>query len=271
MFRNYIKIAWRNLLKNKLSGIITIGGLAIGLTACTLILFYVAHERSYDSFHADADRMYTVEAQVSMGGDTIYMNAMNATVAALTENANPAVSSSLRLKAEYKPVILTNTQQPSTRFSEKDFNYADANFFDFFSFELLKGSKTEALIKPYSLVLSQDMAKKYFGNQNPIGESISVRKDSTYLFTVTGVMENTPSNSSIHPDFVASFSSMPTMNEYKRDFDSEAFRLGAFPTYLKLNNASDVNTVEKTMQELSTQGNTAATDVYSLSLLTEKY
>ncbi|MAW96923.1 MULTISPECIES: ABC transporter permease [unclassified Leeuwenhoekiella] len=271
MIKNYINIAWRNLLKNKLSGIITIGGLAIGLTACTLILFYVAHERSYDSFHADSDRMYTVEAQVNMGGDTIYMNAMNATVGALTENASPAVASSLRLKDEYKPVILTNTQQPGTRFSEKNFSYADANFFDFFSFKLLKDSKTEALARPYSLVLSQDMAKKYFGNQNPIGESISVRKDSTYLFTVTGVMENTPSNSSIHPDFVASLSSMLTMNEYKRDFDSEAFRLGAFPTYLKLNNASDVKTVQKTMQELSTQGNADATDVYSLSLLTDKH
>ena len=74
MLRNYIKIAWRNLLKNKLSGFITISGLAIGLAACMLILFYVAHERSYDKFHTDAERIYAVEAQVNMAGDTIYMN-----------------------------------------------------------------------------------------------------------------------------------------------------------------------------------------------------
>ncbi|PHQ29915.1 ABC transporter permease [Leeuwenhoekiella nanhaiensis] len=271
MLKNYIKIAWRNLLKNKLSGFITIGGLAVGLTACTLILFYVAHERSYDSFHTDSDRIYTVEAQVNMGGDSIYMNSMNATVGKLTENASPAVSSSLRLKEEYKPVIITNASQPGTRFSEKDFSYADANFFDFFSFRLKKGNTATVLSKPYSLVLSEDMAKKYFGNQSPIGETLSVRKDSTYLFTVTGVMENTPSNSSLHPDFVASLSSMPTIKEFERDFDSEAFRLGSFPTYLKLNESADKSAVEKTMQELSIQGNAEASDVYSLSLLRDKH
>ena len=271
MLKNYIKIAWRNLLKNKLSGFITIGGLAVGLTACTLILFYVAHERSYDSFHTDSDRIYAVEAQVNMGGDSIYMNSMNATVGELTENVSPAVSSSLRLKEEYKPVIITNTSQPGTRFSEKDFSYADANFFDFFSFRLKKGNTATVLSKPYSLVLSEDMVKKYFGNQSPIGETLSVRKDSTYLFTVTGVMENTPSNSSLNPDFVASLSSMQTIKEFERDFDSEAFRLGSFPTYLKLNESADKSTVEKTMQELSIQGNAEASDVYSLSLLRDKH
>ncbi|MCC4212033.1 ABC transporter permease [Leeuwenhoekiella parthenopeia] len=271
MLKNYIKIAWRNLVKNKLSGFITIGGLAVGLTACTQILFYVAHERSYDSFHTDSDRIYAVEAQVNMGGDSIYMNSMNATVGELTENASPAVSSSLRLKEEYKPVIITNTSQPGTRFSEKDFSYADANFFDFFSFKLKNGNTATVLSKPYSLVLSEDMAKKYFGNQNPIGETLSVRKDSTYLFTVTGVMENTPSNSSLHPDFLASLSSMPTMKEFERDFDSEVFRLGAFPTYLKLTNPTAKNAVENTMQKLSIQGNAEASDVYSLSLLTDKH
>ena len=271
MLRNYIKIAWRNLLKNKLSGFITISGLAIGLAACMLILFYVAHERSYDKFHTDAERIYAVEAQVNMAGDTIYMNSMNSTVAALTENASPAVSSSLRLKEEYKPIILKSSQQPNTQFSEKNFSYADTNFFDFFSFKIVKGTTGAVLSKPYSLVLTEDMAKKYFGTQNPIGETISVKKDSTYLFTVTGVMENMPSNSSIHPDFVASISSMPTMIEHQIDFDSDVFRLGSFPTYLKLNSAEAVKSVEKTMQDLSVQGNPSATDVYRLSALIDRH
>jgi len=271
MFRNYIKIAWRNLLKNKRSGLITIGGLAIGLTACMLILFYVAHEHSYDRFHKDASRIYKVEAQVTMGGDTLFMSAMNASVASSVTSSSPAVTSGLRLRSEYKPVLLKNTQNPGVQFSEPSFSYADANFFNFFSFKLKTGAEATVLEKPYSVVLTEAMAQKYFGAENPLGKTLSVKKDSTYLFTVTGVMENIPSNSSIHPDFIASINSLRTMSEYSLDFDKELFRLGSFPTFLKLSDSKAVVAVEHTMQELSLQANTEATDVYKLSPLTETH
>ncbi|WP_228850402.1 ABC transporter permease [Aegicerativicinus sediminis] len=271
MLKNYFTIAWRNLIRNRLYSFINIGGLALGLSACILILFYVRHEKSYDSFLEDANRLFKIRAQMVMSGDTIYTQALNFSAADQLKEINPSVQSTLRLFSEYKPVVIKNPKSTTTQHSEINFRYADDNFFDFFSFKLLKGNPKAALKNPYSLVISEEMAQKYFGNENPIGQNLQIKKDSTYLFKVTGIIENSRSNSTISTDFIASINSHRTMVETKRNFEYSIFRGGAYPTYVKLNDINKVAQVEKSMNDLGSQTETGANDTYILTALTDQH
>lgn len=270
MITNYIKIAFRNLKNNSLYSLLNIGGLSLGLTACILITFYVAHENSYDKFHSDADRIFSVYAKYTMGGDTIRMTNLSSVSAGLIENNDPQVEAAIKIKQQYNPVIITNTKNQA-QFIEKEFLYTDATFFDFFSFNLIKGNPSEVLKAPYSLVISEEMATKYFGNNDPIGKSLSVKIDSTYLFTVKGVMEKTPSNSSIKADFIASSSSLNSMKEAFYDMRSQSFQGGSFATYVKLNNPGDIEAVQGSMNALSKKANKESTDQYFLSKITDTH
>lgn len=270
MITNYIKIAFRNLKNNSLYSLLNIGGLSLGLTACILITFYVAHENSYDKFHSDADRIFSVYAKYTMGGDTIRMTNLSSVSAGLIENNDPQVEAAIKIKQQYNPVIITNTKNQA-QFIEKEFLYTDATFFDFFSFNLIKGNPSEVLKAPYSLVISEEMATKYFGNNDPIGKSLSVKIDSTYLFTVKGVMEKTPSNSSIKADFIASSSSLNSMKEAFYDMRSQSFQGGSFATYVKLNNPGDIEAVQASMNALSKKANKESTDQYFLSKITDTH
>ena len=160
MIRNYIKIAWRNLQRNKLYGFINIGGLALGLCACLLILFFVGHEKSYDTFHTDADRIFSMRASFKMGDNTMNMQAFNSVVGTMVQENSPAVEATVRMNNMYEPVVVGNRQFTGAKHAEKNFSFADANFFEFFSFDLLQGEKDKVLKKPYSLVISRKMARK---------------------------------------------------------------------------------------------------------------
>ena len=128
--------------------------------------------------------------------------------------------------------------------------FADAGFFSFFSFKLLSGSPSTVLNKPFSLVISLDMAKKYFGTQNPVGKTLKIKTDDPYLYTITGVAENVPSNSSIVFNFVASNSSLKMMPEAASFLKSQYVQGGAFTTYLLLKHPQDSMRVRRSIQSL---------------------
>ncbi|CAM4169839.1 ABC transporter permease [Gillisia hiemivivida] len=271
MIRNYIKIAFRNLRRNKLYSFINIGGLSLGLSACILIMFYVSHEYSYDKFHADSERIYQLEGKAEFGDQTIFMQNFSPVVAGDLVEKSPSVEAGLRINSEYKPVIVKTTEGTPQSYSESNFFYTDENFFNFFSFNLIQGNKEMVLKRPFSLVISEEISKKYFGKRDPIGQKLEIIKDSTYQFQITGVVENSPSNSSIKTEFITSIATMEKMKENERNFSSQIFQGGSFATFLKLDNIENVASVSETAQKLSKQASTQSKDEYLLAPLEDKH
>ncbi len=197
MIKNYFKIALRNLMRNKLYSLINIVGLAIGITACILIMLYVQSELSYDTFHEKADRIYRVNLYGVLNGDEINSSVTCPPLAKTMQNEIPEVEEALRLTF-IEPVIRHNNDV----FNEKKWCYTDANFFKIFSATFITGNPEKALSQPNTVVLTESTAKRYFGEDNPIGQFIRMGKDREY--EVTGVIKDYPENSHIKPDFLAS-------------------------------------------------------------------
>ena len=215
MFRNYLKIAWRNLMRQKLYSLINITGLATGLAVCMLIMLYVAHEHSYDRFHKNADRIVKPYAETRINGNTFRSNYAGG---AIIKQSQPVIEDYMRTLSYFtSAVIVSSPSMPDRKFAESKLLFADPGFFNFFSFKLLSGQAwqvlSDALSKPFSVVISQDMAKKYFGDENPVGKTLTIKTDSAYTYQVTGVAENCPSNSSIEYNFIASASGLATTKE----------------------------------------------------------
>lgn len=271
MIRNYFKIAFRNLRKNKLYSFINIGGLSLGLTACILIMFYVSHEHSFDQFHKDADQIFTLRGKSLFGSDTVFIQNFSAATAEMTKERSAFVDESIRIFEEYKPLIIRRTGNDPKSFSEEGFFYTDQNYFDFFSFPLLKGNAETALKDPFSLIISEEIATKYFGNENPIGQVLQVEKDTLYTYTVKGVIAKSPSNSSIQNKFIASISSLEKSKGNERLFSPSIVRGGAFKTFFRINDISKGDKVAQTITQLSQEGDEASKDEYFLYPLTETH
>jgi len=205
MFKNYLKIAWRNVLKNKGYAAINIGGLAIGLACCLMIAHYVQNEYSFDTYHEKVENIYRVVHHSSPDNLADRWIWGNAPVGPALKSDFPEVLEKVQFSGR-SDILLKNGQNV---FQEGDTFYADASVFGVFSWPLQKGNPKTALEAPYSIVLTATTAKKYFGNEDPIGkpiEGIGGRaNDGTY--TVTGVMEDIPANSHFRFDALMSMSS----------------------------------------------------------------
>jgi putative ABC transport system permease protein len=199
MIRNYFRVALRNLLKHKAYSAINITGLAVGMACSLLILMYVRDELGFDRFHTNADRTYRFAREFTQGAPMYFTWSPLPLVPAL-KTEFPGIQT-MRL-AGNGPWSLVQSAQ--NQFQEVKIFWADSNFFDFFSFPLLRGNPTTALARPNSLVLTEDMARKYFGGADPVGKEITI--DNTYHVAVTGVMATIPHNTHFRPDFLASFS-----------------------------------------------------------------
>ena len=197
MIKNYFKIAFANLMRNKFYSMINIVGLAIGITACILIMLYVQSELSYDTFHEKADRIYRVNLDAVINGDDINSPVTCAPLAKAMQNEIPEVEEAVRLVSQ-QAVIRHNEDV----FNENRWFFADANFFKIFSTTFIKGNPENALSQPNTVVLTESTAKRYFGEDNPVGQFITWEKDRDYQ--VTGVIKDYPENTHLKPDFLAS-------------------------------------------------------------------
>ncbi|HYM94568.1 MAG TPA: ABC transporter permease [Chitinophagaceae bacterium] len=207
MIKHYFKTALRNLRKNKAFSFINILGVTVGLTCCLLMVLYIRHELSYDGFQKNGDRLVRVIMEYSEGGSVMKGNFTSTKVAPAFKRNFPEVEQAVRM---YEGTRVVHYQDKL--FDEKSFMYADSTFFDMFSFKLLKGNPQYALSGPNVVVLTQSAAKKYFGNDDPIGKIIKVGSTEAD-YQVTGVIEDCPSNSQIKYDFLASFSSLGVTQE----------------------------------------------------------
>ena len=192
MIRNYLKVATRYLMRNKGYTAINVLGLAIGITCCVLIMLFVRSEWSYDKLHKNSDRIYRAWLYEKYEGQT-FTNTLTPIPLGPTLKANiPEIESSCRVFA-----FNTLVQNGDNRFNEP-VNMVDSNFFEFFDFKLIEGSRMDAFPNGNSMVLSEEMARKYFGNESAIGKNLQLQLgDQLILFTVTGIAKKAPQESSI--------------------------------------------------------------------------
>lgn len=198
MFENFLKTAFRNLLRNKFYSIINIIGLSIGITACILILLYVQSELSYDKFHENVDRIYRVNLYAVLSDDEINQPVTNPPLANAIQNEIPEVEEAVRITNFNQPVI----RHDDDVFNETKWYFTDPNFFKVFTAHFILGNPENALVQPKTVVLTETTANRYFGNENPLGQHLSWENDGDYI--VTGVIKDFPENSHIKPDFLAS-------------------------------------------------------------------
>ncbi|HVX52809.1 MAG TPA: ABC transporter permease, partial [Chitinophagaceae bacterium] len=252
MFKNHCKTAWRNLVKNPVFSAINIMGLAIGLTVCMLIMVYFEHEKSYDSFHKNAERICWVQSKLKFGNDSVFIPAISFVSGPMVKHGSPLVEDYMRLKHQGKNTLVQNPQSASLKFTEDQFYFADKDFFNFFSFSLLKGSPKTVLNKPFTVVLSSKAAARYFGSENPVGKTI--KYNDKYSFTVTGVAAKVPSNSSINFDFVASMASIGSIDEEKNNLKADNIDVGSFTTYFLVKNKGDEKQLAASINKLAQTG-----------------
>ena len=214
MFQTYFKPAWRNMLHYRTSSLINISGLSIGIACALLIAIFIKNELSYDRFHRDANRIFQVTLNGNMDGQEFWAgNTPPPVGAALTSNI-PEVESFTRF---YKPndIVVRYEQNNATEnfFTEKNILAVDSNFLQLLDFEVAQGDAATALMKPGSVVITQEMAKKYFGSENPIGKTLVMREDKK-PFAVTAVINNVPSQSSIQFDFLVPVADFPVVKRF---------------------------------------------------------
>ncbi len=269
MLRNYFIIAWRNLWHHKVYGFINLAGLAMGMTVSILILLFVAHELTYDQFHARADRLFRTLIQANYGGNKVQMMGMSAPFGPAVQRAIPEVRGVVRLREARRVVVKTDLQH---RFFEDKFIFADSSLFTVFSFALRLGDARTALSRPGTVVITERMAQKYFGDENPIGKTLTY--DNKHTFEITGLAQNPPSNSTLDFDFVGSFPSLAMVEKGEQGFISDDdgipyhqnhLGVGSYVTYFLLDKPTSAAKVEQTIPRMLNQTNNQNTnDQYKL-------
>lgn len=242
MIRNYLKISWRHIRSSKVYSLISIIGLAIGICCSLFIALYVFDELSYDQFHEKKDRIYRITEKVNHNGE------LNAALTSLPVGPTfvqdyPEVENFVRfMKMGNRLSIKVDDQI----FREENFWYTDSTLFDVMSFKLLQGDRGKALAAPHSVVLSRELAQKYFGSPTEaMGHSIRI--GDTH-FNVSGVVENSPSNSDINYSAFASLTSLPF--EAQMAFNQDWFRLCCH-TYLLFNQPLEEGGFRQQMDDFS--------------------
>ncbi len=204
MLRNTLKVTLRNLRKYKGYSFINIIGLALGLTCFFTIMLFVFYELSYDRYHEKADQIYRVAVRGNANQKRIHTPlTMNPLGPALGESF-PEVVRMVRFR-NLGPRIV-EYQAAQKRFYEGGLLFADSSLFEMFTFPLIKGNPKTALRDPYSVVINQEVAEKYFGSDDPMGKTL--RYNDSYDLHITGVMENVPENSHFHPRILISYTTL---------------------------------------------------------------
>jgi len=206
MFNNYLKIAFRNVKKHKAYAFINIAGLAIGMACCILIISFISTELSYDRFHKNADSIYRQGLDANLGGNQILMPISTAPAAPAFVQDYPEILDAVRIRRMRNVFI----KDSDLEFFEENVVLADNSIFNIFTFPMIMGDPQSALKTAYSMVMTEDTAKKYFGDEDPLGKILKV--DNQFDYTVTGVIENVPKNSHFTFDILCSFESLYAQN-----------------------------------------------------------
>jgi len=232
MIKNYFLISIRNIVRYKGFSLINILGLSVGIAATLLILLWVQDELSFDKFHEYADRLYQVEEDQYYSGETYHVTVTPYPSGPVWKEEIPEIENACRYQWSYG--MLFNYGEKA--FYEDNCLAVDSTFFSMFSFPLIKGNSDQLLREPYSTVLTEETAEKYFGKKDPINKSINV--NNQYEFTVTGIIEDPPGNSTLQFDILIPFDFLKEKGQYNDHWGSNSIR-----TYVLLNENAVLDSV----------------------------
>jgi putative ABC transport system permease protein len=242
MIKNYLKIAYRNLVKYKFISFINIFGLTVGLACCMLILTYILNELSYDKYQPNADRVYRV-TRTFMNPET---KAVNLELSTVAPPFGPLLKNDFgEIEAMTRTLMLSqngiSVRYEDKMFTERKVFFADQDFFDFFKINLTSGSRVKALNDPFSIMLTKDIARKYFGGEDPMNKTLRVNFGNYFDFKVTGIFEPLPSNTHFHPEIMLSFNTLNDTLIYGARNLATNWGNNSFFTYIRLPKGYDPN------------------------------
>jgi putative ABC transport system permease protein len=212
MIIHYIKIAWRGIVRNKLNSSLNITGLAIGMASFILILLYVQDELKYDKFLDDSERIYQVALNTDFGGEEIFIGKTPASVSPALARNFPEIENAARVYRPGDIVLKSSNGVKENFFTESSVLAVDSNFLDIFSFAMLEGNRNTCLQQPNSIVITEEVARKYFGSVPAMGKTMYMDKENIPL-TVTGILKTIPSQSTLSFDILTSTSAFPIVKK----------------------------------------------------------
>ncbi|MGH7597129.1 MAG: ABC transporter permease [bacterium] len=259
MFKNYLIIALRNLLRHKGYSFIKIAGLAIGMAACILILLFIQNELSFENMHADAGRIYRVlTIDKALGTHNQRVGISMPAMGPALPGAFPEVEASLRLTFGGQ-TLLSRPGENRPAIYAQQLRSADANFFEFFDYNLLKGDPAKALAQPFSLVLTESLAKQLFGDEDPIGKTVK-DGDGTAL-QITGILADLPDNTHLEFDALGAISTITSQAKANQPPNStqpvftESWQAIAMPTYIRLAHGASAEGLPEKFTKLARDNN----------------
>ena len=233
MYKNYFKIAFRNLVKHKTFSFINIAGLSIGISVCFIILLHVQDELSYDRFNENADNIVRVVFKADINQGKIFEANVMPPVASAMKKDYPEVLDATRLQSAGKPKVAYKEKN----FKEDEMAFVDPNFFKIFTLPLIEGDAKMALQEPNTIIITKAIANKYFGDEDPLGKILSFPGNRDAAFKVTGVIDKVPENSHFHFDLFASMLSLD-------DARSDSWMSSNYFTYLLLRDGAGYKKLE---------------------------
>jgi putative ABC transport system permease protein len=262
MFYKNVRFAFRALNTSRPYALLNLLGLVIGLSACLLIVQYIAHERSFDGFHAKKDQIFRINYDVTMGGTQVLSPSVPVFVAPQLKAKFPEIVDVTRFSSEWRPRTIRHGE---VMFDEPGFCYADPNFFQIFDFQAIQGNLQTALDRPNTLVLTEKMARKYFGNSNPVGETLNFNNKKDYQ--IAAVVADMPSNSHFSFNFLTSHYSLEGFAKQETEIQ---WNNPDYTTWVLLqpgaNPAGLAEKIEKWVNPPSENGQSAAQSILHLPL-----
>ncbi len=238
MFKNYIKIAWRNLWKNKSFSILNIVGMSIGITVAALIMLWVAFEMGFDRYHENIGRIYEVNNNYMVDGEIWTWNSTPKIMAPTMEEEFPEIEAAVRVNWNSELLFSYNDKR-----LKAEGNFVDPKFLKVFSFPLLIGSVDNVLTDVNSVVLTETLAKKIFGDNDPIGKLVKI--DNSESFKVTGILKDLPPNTDFSFEFLIPWSYLHQMG-----WDDSNWGNNSTTTYVLLKEGTDYASVSSKVKHL---------------------
>lgn len=239
MYENYVKVAVRNFRKFKMYSFLNIAGLAIGIMCCLLIMLWIANELGFDRFHTKADRIYRLGTDLTLGGANRRAPMTSPPMALGLIRDYPEVVNAVRITPESSSSVKHGDKQLQI----EEVRYADSSIFEVLTFPMISGDPASALLTAHSVVLTEDVARQFFDEEDPVGKILEF--DGETNFTVTGVIHNVPQNSHITFDVLCSFE---TLYAEKRP-GMEVWGWLGYYTYLLLAQGSDPKNLERKLPD----------------------
>ena len=257
MLRNYLVIAFRNIVRHFSVSSMNLAGLSLGLACSMMIFLWVTDELSFDRFHKNADQLYRVEEDQYYSNGAYHVQVTPWPSGPVWKEQIPEISQACRITSAGSFLFTRNEKS----FYEEKVSAVDSTFFEMFSFDLVTGDPDKVLTEPGSIVISDEMALKYFGQEDPIGKTLLA--NTKEVFQVTGVMKKMPSNSSIDQDFLIPFDYMKKSQWY-----SDQWGNNSITTYVMLNARADTGQVNKKLTQIARQHNPQSTTDFVIQPLT---